>query len=68
MNRSNRDVRFTPESGHPSAQYKCPLWAKSGHSALRQGTSSFDQFVSASQRRLAAKLVNKDEARRIAAD
>jgi hypothetical protein len=21
------NVRFTPESGHPSAQTKCPLWA-----------------------------------------
>jgi hypothetical protein len=55
MTRLNRDVCFASP-------------AKSGHSALRQGTSSFDQFVSASQRRLAAKLVNKDEARRIAAD
>jgi hypothetical protein len=27
MARSNCDVRFTPESGHPSAQSKCPLWA-----------------------------------------
>jgi hypothetical protein len=25
----NFDVRFTPNSGHPSAQSKCPLWAKS---------------------------------------
>ncbi len=29
MARSNCDVRFTPNSGHPSAQSKCPLWAKS---------------------------------------
>jgi hypothetical protein len=25
----NFDVRFTPNSGHPSAQSKCPLWANS---------------------------------------
>ena len=31
MARSNCDVRFTPNSGHPSAQSKCPLWAKSRH-------------------------------------
>jgi hypothetical protein len=24
----NFDVRFTPKSGRPSAQSKCPLWAK----------------------------------------
>jgi hypothetical protein len=24
------NVRFTPNSGHPSAQSKCPLWAKNG--------------------------------------
>jgi hypothetical protein len=24
------DVRFTPKSGHSSAQSRCPLWAKSG--------------------------------------
>jgi hypothetical protein len=28
----NFDVRFTPESGHPSTQSKCPLWAISGRS------------------------------------
>jgi hypothetical protein len=33
-------VRFTPESGHPSAQSKCPLWAKSGRCA-----ASFDHPV-----------------------
>jgi len=30
MARSNYDVRFTPNSGHPLAQSKCPLWATSG--------------------------------------
>jgi hypothetical protein len=25
----NFDVRFTLNSGHPSTQSKCPLWAKS---------------------------------------
>jgi hypothetical protein len=29
MTPSDCDVRFTPNSGHPSAQSKCPLWAKS---------------------------------------
>ena len=32
----NFDVCFTPESGHPSTQSKCPLCAKSGHSALHK--------------------------------
>src|SRR5436189_5806170 len=27
VTRSNCDVCFTPNSGHPSAQTKCPLWA-----------------------------------------
>jgi hypothetical protein len=27
----NFDVRFTPNSGHPSTQSKCLLWAKSRH-------------------------------------
>ena len=26
----NFDVRFTPNSGHPSAQSQCPLWAMYG--------------------------------------
>ena len=26
-----RNVRFTPESGHPSARLECPLCAKSRH-------------------------------------
>jgi hypothetical protein len=26
-----RDVGFTPESGHGSARWRCPLRAKSGH-------------------------------------
>jgi hypothetical protein len=25
------DVRFTPESGHSAALFRCPLWVKSGH-------------------------------------
>jgi hypothetical protein len=29
------NVRFTPESGLNSDISPCPLWAKSGHSALR---------------------------------
>jgi hypothetical protein len=31
MNRSNRDVRFTPKSGHWLAPAECLLCAKSGH-------------------------------------
>jgi hypothetical protein len=27
MTPADCDVRFTPESGHPSTQSKCPLWA-----------------------------------------
>jgi hypothetical protein len=30
MNRSNRDVRFTPKSGHCRATVGCPLCARSG--------------------------------------
>jgi hypothetical protein len=30
----NVDVRFTPESGHRSAAWECPLCAKSGHLTL----------------------------------
>src|SRR5262249_38076303 len=28
--RRNKDVRFTPESGHVQCNRPCPLWAKSG--------------------------------------
>src|SRR5262249_37578306 len=28
-------VRFIPESGHVRCTSSCPLWAKSGHSAVR---------------------------------
>jgi len=31
MAQSNCNVRFTPNSGHPSAQSKCPLWARKRH-------------------------------------
>ena len=40
----NFDVRFTPESGHPSAQSKCPLWATSRQSASQQNCL-FDHLV-----------------------
>ena len=30
-----RRVRFTPNSGHPSAKSKCPLWAISRHSPVK---------------------------------
>jgi hypothetical protein len=45
---SPTDVRFTPESGHGSARSRCPLCAKSGHSALRQSLL-FDHLVGASE-------------------
>jgi hypothetical protein len=32
--------RFTPESGRVRCSYRCPLWAKSGHSAIYSITSS----------------------------
>src|SRR5262249_12393831 len=38
-------VHFTPESGHSAVQNKCPLCAKSRHSAVRQRTSLFDYLV-----------------------
>jgi hypothetical protein len=34
MAQSNSDVRFTPNSGHSSAQSKCPLWAITGRSVI----------------------------------
>jgi hypothetical protein len=33
IQRSLTDVRFTPESGHWNPLARCPLWAKSRHSA-----------------------------------
>jgi hypothetical protein len=29
--RRESHVRFTPESGHVRCNYRCPLWARSGH-------------------------------------
>jgi hypothetical protein len=37
---SNRDVRFTPESGHPSASSRCQLCAKSRHQRAHSTRSS----------------------------
>ena len=37
------DVRFTPESGHPSARRQCPLCAKSGHLCRTASTSSAER-------------------------
>jgi hypothetical protein len=39
------DVRFTPESGHCRVTARCPLCAKSGHSAMRQKLALFDHLV-----------------------
>ena len=36
---ADRDVRFTPESGHKAVREKCPLRANSGHSAIHSITS-----------------------------
>jgi hypothetical protein len=44
----NFDVRFTPESGHPSTQSKCPLWANRRHSL--RGDAACDQSCFASGR------------------
>ena len=38
-------VRFTPESGHVRRNYRCPLWAKSGH------LTPFDHLVRAGDAR-----------------
>jgi hypothetical protein len=37
-------VRFTPKSGHWNSFSKCPLCAKSRHSALRQRLALFDHL------------------------
>ena len=39
-----RDVRFTPKSGHGSAPLRCPLCAKSRHSAFQQRPALFDDW------------------------
>jgi hypothetical protein len=39
------DVRFTPESGHGWARSRCPLCAKTRHSAPQQKLSLFDHLV-----------------------
>jgi hypothetical protein len=31
ISQCNGYVRFSPESGHWQRNYRCPLWAKSGH-------------------------------------
>jgi hypothetical protein len=37
---SQRDVRFTPESGHVQCTRPCLLWANSGHCGIYSNTSS----------------------------
>jgi len=39
------DVRFTPKSGHGSARFRCPLCAKSRHSAVGRNSSLFNHLV-----------------------
>src|SRR5215467_13864937 len=46
------DVRFTPKSGHWNSVARCPLCAKSGHSALRQRLALFDHLVGGVEHRL----------------
>jgi hypothetical protein len=43
---------FTPQSGHWLSVSRCPLSAKSGHSALRQRPALFDHLVGAGEQRL----------------
>jgi hypothetical protein len=45
MARSNCDVRFTPNTGHPSAQSKCPLWTNSGLMHRSKNGPLFDHLV-----------------------
>ena len=40
IDRSSRDVRFTPKSGHWRAIFRCPLSANSGHRQTYSITSS----------------------------
>jgi hypothetical protein len=42
-------VRFTPESDIKRGIVKCPLWAKSGHSAMLQKLALFDHLIGAGQ-------------------
>jgi hypothetical protein len=39
------DVRFTPNSGHHTAQSKCPLWAING--LMHRNKRLFDHLVGA---------------------
>jgi hypothetical protein len=39
------DVCFTPKSGHCRTTVRCPLCAKSRHSALRQRLALFDDLI-----------------------
>jgi hypothetical protein len=52
---ANGHVRFTPESGHVRCNYRCPLWANSGHSAL------LTKAHSRSRKRLIGRLLNTAE-------
>jgi hypothetical protein len=50
VNRSNRDVRFSPDSGHPTAVTECPLRAMSGlmhrnkFGEIQRGNSAVSAF------------------------
>ena len=45
IQRNGPDVRITPKSGHGLARSRCPLCAKSRHSALRQRPALFDDPI-----------------------
>jgi len=46
------NVRFTPNSGHWNSAAKCPLCAKSRHSAVGRNRSLFDHRVGAGEQGL----------------
>jgi hypothetical protein len=47
MATTQRDVSFTPESGHQTATVRCRLSAKSGLVRPQQTPCLFDQFIGA---------------------
>src|SRR6516225_1192501 len=57
----NRDVRFTPKSGHWRAIVRCPLCAKSRHSALRQRLALFDDLIGGNLQCLIGRRVRQLE-------
>jgi len=50
--RRNKDVRFTPESGHVQCNRPCPLWANSGLMQRSKKGLLFDHVIGASEHRV----------------